>query len=136
MAQISLIGGHPEGAWPQTSLIATKFYIPPTTPTLVARPHLLQRLNEGVQKKLTLICAPAGFGKTSLLAQWCAELARQPDQPLSISWVSLETGENDLVQFWHYVLMALHPFAPQIGETDLPLLQSAALPPMETILTR
>ena len=137
MSEISLIRDHPQGTWPQTSLITTKFYIPPIIPTLVARPHLLQRLNEGVQKKLTLICAPAGFGKTSLLAQWCAGLhTRHSDHPISIAWVSLEAGEDDPQQFWRYVLTALHSFAPQIGEEILPLLQLPDPPSIELLLTR
>jgi LuxR family maltose regulon positive regulatory protein len=89
-----------------------------------------------VQKKLTLICAPAGFGKTSLLAQWCAGLhTRQSDHPISIAWVSLEAGEDDPQQFWRYVLTALHSFAPQIGEEMLPLLQLPDPPSIELLLT-
>src|SRR5215471_6930413 len=135
MAEISLIRGHPGGVPQQTALVTTKFSIPPVPATLVARPHLLQRLNEGVQQKLTLLCASAGFGKTSLLAEWCAWQARHSDHPRPIAWVSLDASENDPGRFWRYVLTALQRLAPQIGEEALPWLQSPEPPPMEVILT-
>lgn len=119
----------------QKSLLATKLFIPPTTPTLVARPHLTQCIHEGVQKKLTLVCAPAGFGKTSLLAEWCAWQTRRSECPAALAWVSLEASENDPAQFWRYVLMALHRLAPQISEEALHLLQSPEPPSIEVILT-
>jgi len=59
-----------------TPILATKLYIPPPRPKLVLRPHLFERLNDGLHRKLTLIAAPAGFGKTRLLASWLAERQR------------------------------------------------------------
>jgi LuxR family maltose regulon positive regulatory protein len=87
-----------------------------------------------VQEKLTLICAPAGFGKTSLLAEWCAG-RRHSEHPPALAWVSLDAGENDPGQFWRYLLVALHQLSPHIGEEALLLLQSPEPPSMELILT-
>src|SRR6516162_2889455 len=132
MTKVALIRGHPADVSGEPSLLATKFHIPHTAPTLVARPHLTQCINEGVQKKLTLLCAPAGFGKTSLLAEWCAGRTRHSDSPAALlAWVSLDAGENDPEQFWCYVLVALHRLAPPIGEEALLLLQSPEPPAME-----
>ena len=72
-----------------TPLLTTKLYIPPPRPNLVPRPRLIERLNEGLRRKLTLISAPAGFGKTTLLNEWVAGY-RGP-----VAWVSLDEGDND-----------------------------------------
>ena len=82
-------------------LLVTKLYIPPVQPNLVARPRLLQRLNEGLQRKLTLISAPAGFGKTTLLGDW----VRRCERP--VAWLSLDQADNDLDSFLAYLLAAL-----------------------------
>jgi LuxR family maltose regulon positive regulatory protein len=135
MSEVALIQGHPADVSGETFLLNTKFHIPSPAPTLVARPHLTRWIDEGAQKKLTLLCAPAGFGKTSLLAEWCAWRASQSKHPAALAWVSLDASENDPGQFWRYVLVALHRLAPQIGEEALLLLQSPEPPSMELILT-
>ncbi len=135
MADISLVPGYPGEGAKQTELVTTKLSIPLTSSVLVARPHLLHSLNEGMHKKLTLLCAPAGFGKTSLLAEWSVQQCRQHEQSLSIAWVSLDADDNDPFRFWRYVLTALQQLAPSIGEEALLWLLSPAPPPIEVILT-
>src|SRR5216683_799501 len=112
-----------------TPILATKLYIPPLRPHVVIRSRLLERLNEGLHRKLTLIAAPAGFGKTTLVSAWVAGCDRQ------VAWLSLEEGENDPTLFLTYLVAALQTIAPTIGEGLLSLLQSPQPPPMESILT-
>jgi len=114
------------------SLLATKLYVPAAGSQLVSRPRLVERLNEGLRCRLTLISAPAGFGKTTLLSEWCA-LA--PEAMLPIAWVSLDQGDNDPARFWAYIIAALERISPGIGEPALTLLRLAKPPPIETILT-
>jgi LuxR family maltose regulon positive regulatory protein len=87
-------------------------------------------LTRGAQAKLTLISAPAGFGKTTALAAWLAEA----DQQRSVAWLSLEASDRQPASFWTYLVTALHRAAPTVGAGVLPLLQ-AAQPPVESVLT-
>lgn len=112
-----------------TSILATKLYIPPPRPDTVRRLRLIERLNQGLNRKLTLISAPAGFGKTSLLSNWLTE-CKQPT-----AWLSLDEGDNDPVRFLTYVVAALQTLAPGVGESLLEALQSPQPPPIESILT-
>jgi LuxR family transcriptional regulator, maltose regulon positive regulatory protein len=80
----------------QDSLLATKLYIPPARLHLVSRQRLIERLNRGWRCQLTLISAPAGFGKTTLLSEWCAAL---PEGTLPVAWVSLDQRDNDPARF-------------------------------------
>src|SRR5215211_909659 len=82
-------------------LLATKLHVPRPRPGFLVRPRLLQRLTEGTAGALTLVCAPAGFGKTSLLGDW-ARRSRQP-----VAWLSLDGGDSDPTRFWRYVAAAL-----------------------------
>src|SRR6266849_11035155 len=84
-----------------TPILATKLYIPRPRPNVVSRPRLLERLNEGLHRKLTLIAAPAGFGKTTLVSAWVAGCDRQ------VAWLSLDAGENDPRLFLTYLVAAL-----------------------------
>jgi LuxR family maltose regulon positive regulatory protein len=95
----------------------------------VPRPRLIERLNEGLHRKLTLIAAPAGFGKTTLVSAWAAGCDRQ------VAWLSLDEGDNDPARFLSYLVAALRTIDPHIGEGVLGLLQSPQPPPAETILT-
>jgi LuxR family transcriptional regulator, maltose regulon positive regulatory protein len=113
-------------------LLATKLSAPPTRPRLVPRPRLTERLNEASRHRLTLISAPAGFGKTTLLAEW---LATSPGSDLPVAWVSLDEGDDDPVRFWNYVVAALDTIHAGLGRGALALLQAPQSPPMETILT-
>ena len=110
-------------------LLRTKFSVPPVRSTLVSRPRLLAKLDEGKQEKLTLISASAGFGKTTLLSEW----SRHSTTP--IAWVGLDKSDNDATHFWTYAIAALQTHAPHIGDTSLALLQSSQTPPSSVFLT-
>ena len=113
-----------------TPILATKLYIPTPRPNVVPRARLTERLNEGLHRKLTLISAPAGFGKTTLLSEWVVGC----DRP--VAWLSLDEGDNDPTRFLTYLVTALRTVAPNIGEGVLGTLQSpAAAPPTESIVT-
>jgi LuxR family transcriptional regulator, maltose regulon positive regulatory protein len=88
-------------------LLSTKLASPRPHPSLVSRGPLLARLDEGLQHKLTLLSAPAGFGKTTLVSEWIAVRSQQ-QEPLPVVWVSLDAGDNDPVRFWRYVITACH----------------------------
>src|SRR5215208_1676425 len=102
-----------------TAILATKLYIPPPPPKVVSRPRLIERLNEGLQRKLTLISAPAGFGKTTLVSEWLATCARPA------AWLSLDEGDNDLTRFLTYFVTALQTIVPAIGQGMLAVFQSS-----------
>jgi LuxR family maltose regulon positive regulatory protein len=111
------------------AILATKLYIPPPPPKVVDRPRLIARLNEGLRRKLTLIAAPTGFGKTTLVSAWVAGC----DPP--VAWLSLDAGDSDPQRFLTYVVAALRTIAPHFGEGVLGVLQSPQPPPTDTILT-
>jgi LuxR family maltose regulon positive regulatory protein len=112
-----------------TPILATKLYIPPHRVKIVLRHRLIERLNEGLHHKLTLISAPAGFGKTTLVSEWVAGCG----QP--VAWLSLDEGDNDLVRFISYLIAALQTIKAGIGESLLAVLQSPQPPSTESILT-
>src|SRR6266536_871171 len=102
-------------------LVATKLHVPQPRERLVARPELVARLLSGYGRKLTLICAPAGWGKTVLLSQWHAS----PEETRPFAWVSLERGDSDPVRFWSYAIGALRTIEPKLGERALAALRAA-----------
>jgi LuxR family maltose regulon positive regulatory protein len=112
-------------------ILATKLYIPPPRPKIVARPALIEKLNDGLSAghKLTLISAPAGFGKTTLLSEWGAGCG------WPVAWFSLDEGDNDPVRFLTYLVAALQKIQPNVGEGLLHILQSSQPAPIESILT-
>jgi ATP/maltotriose-dependent transcriptional regulator MalT len=95
----------------ETSLLKTKLYIPPVRPGLVARPRLVERFTAGLRLKLVIICAPAGYGKTTLLSEGVRG-CRMP-----VGWVSLDEGDNDLTRFWIYFIAALQTVRADIGKS-------------------
>jgi LuxR family maltose regulon positive regulatory protein len=115
------------GAMP-TSVLATKLFIPPPRPNAVLRAGLIARLNEGLHRKLTLISAPAGFGKTSLASAWIAGCGRPA------AWLSLDEGDNDPARFLAHLVAALQTIAPALGADVDALLQSSQPPPIEALL--
>ena len=86
-----------------TPLLQTKLYLPPARPDAqrVSRPRLIARLNAGLHRKLTLISAPAGFGKTTLVSEWAADCGRP------VAWGSPDKGDNAPARFWAYLIAAL-----------------------------
>jgi LuxR family maltose regulon positive regulatory protein len=132
-----------------TELLRTKLAAPQPRSALVPRTQLLSRLDAALDRKLTLISAPAGFGKSSLVASWLQDIAdcrlQIADLPkrqsaihhsqCSVAWVALDAGDNDPARFWRYVFSACQAFDPSIGAASLPLLHAAQRPPYEALLT-
>ncbi len=114
-----------------TTILATKLYIPPPRPKIVLRSRLIERLNEGLSsgRKLTLISAPAGFGKTTLVSEWIASCGRP------VAWLSLDEGDNDPTRFLTYLIAALQTIMANIGAGVLGMLQSPQPLSIESILT-
>lgn len=132
-------------------LLATKLRPPPGRSALVARPRLLERFDEGMAAGLTLLSAPAGYGKTTLMTEWLHHLGRSPanlhaGQPASafltsslvpgqVAWLSLDEGDNDPARFFAYLLAALQFIDPNIGRPAQAMLQTPQAPPVEALLT-
>src|SRR3954451_23078331 len=95
-------------------LLATKFFVPVASQPLVARTRLTALLNEGLQRRLTLVCAPAGFGKSTLLAEWLRSLPPPPEGPHA-AWVSLDKDDDKPIPFWDYFISALDRASPGVG---------------------
>lgn len=125
---------HPEASATVTTasspdpLLATKLRWPRPRAGLVHRGHLLDQLQQGAQQALTLISAPAGFGKTTLLAQWLATSG------MPAAWLSLELSDNEPGRFLTYMIAALRTLDPQLGANTLPLLEAPQPTPLESIL--
>jgi LuxR family transcriptional regulator, maltose regulon positive regulatory protein len=115
------------------TILATKLFVPPPRPKIVTRLRLIERLNEGLAAGntpgMTLISAPVGFGKTTLVSEWVAACN------CKVGWLSLDERDNDLARFLTYLIAALRTVTPNIGEGVLSTIQSPPLPPIETILT-
>jgi LuxR family maltose regulon positive regulatory protein len=125
-----------------SSILVTKLFIPTTRSELVLRPRLIEQLNEGLNRKLTLISAPAGFGKTTLVTEWLDQLRGDIHQDHQIenkiAWLSLDEGDNDLVRFLTYFIAALNQIEEieaAFGRGALSMLKSPQPPPTEVILT-
>jgi len=114
-----------------TPILATKLYTPPPRAKIVLRPSLVERLNEGLSsgRKLTLISASAGFGKTTLVSEWIASCGRP------VAWLSLDEGDNDPSRFLSYLVAALQTIVANVGTGLLGALQSPQPPSTESILT-
>ncbi len=110
-------------------LLATKLYIPAARPGLVPRPRLTERVSSGIDRKLTLISAPAGFGKTTLVAEWLSA-----QSGIRCAWLSLDSGDNDPLRFWQYVIAALQMVDSSLGRTAQAALQSPEPPPLEPLV--
>jgi LuxR family maltose regulon positive regulatory protein len=113
-------------------LLRTKLYSPTLRPDLVPRQRLLDRLDAGLwsgasfARKLTLISAPAGFGKTTLVAEWIADLGQS-----SMSWLSLDDADNNPTRFLTYLIAALQGISPEIGLEAQVVLQAGAMPGLD-----
>jgi len=118
-----------------TPLLTTKLRVPPPRPRLVPRPRLIERLNAGLAGKLTLISAPAGFGKTTLLCEWLQAAGPKRAAPLPVAWVSLDEDDDDPARFWAYVIAALQTLEVGIGTGTRAALDSPQRPPIQSVLT-
>src|SRR5712691_10325536 len=112
-------------------LLATKFFIPASSHALISRPRLIELLNTSLERPLTLVSAPAGFGKTTLLSTWVQSL---PAERPRIAWVSLDEGDNAPVLFWMYVLTALNSQQPGLCTQLVTYLQTQQAPPLRSVL--
>jgi LuxR family maltose regulon positive regulatory protein len=112
---------------PDSPFLATKLFVPRLRPNRVPRPHLVARLSRGLAGKLTLVSAPAGFGKTTLMSEWL----QQVDRPFT--WLSLDDGDNDPSRFLAYLAAALQRINSSWGRTVQELLCSPQ-PPAPTAM--
>ena len=110
------------------TILATKLYVPASRPKIVLRPRLIEQMNKGLHRKLTLISAPAGFGKSTLVSEWIASCGRP------VAWLSLDEGDNDFTRFLTYLIAALQTILPMIGAEVQRMLQSPQTPPSESLL--
>lgn len=110
-------------------ILSTKLFTPRPRKNLVSRQRLIDRLNAGQDKKLTLIAAPAGFGKTTLLSEWI------PKSPHCVTWLSLDEGDSSPSRFWMYFVAALQTISPELGLNAQALLPSLQSQDIESILT-
>ena len=118
------------------SLLTTKLYVPPSHPNLVLRPRLIARLNKGLCLgcKLTLVSAPAGFGKTTLVTEWLSN--KEGDvSSRAVAWLSLDEEDSDPARFFAYLIAALQNVDSTIGQTARAMLQNPQPPPPESLLT-
>jgi LuxR family maltose regulon positive regulatory protein len=113
----------------QEALLATKLYVPRPHPGFVVRPRLVDRLDQGLQRGLILICAPAGSGKTALLADWAGRSRQR------VAWLSLDAGDNDPARFWRHAAAALERVRPGISGSVGVLVGPSAPPPFERLVT-
>lgn len=114
-------------------LLQTKLFRPLSRPSLIPRPRLIEKLNAGLAGKLTLVCAPAGFGKTTLVAHWGQQLAEAGDWYLG--WLSLDENDNEVERFFTYFVAALQQINGRFGQSTLELLQSSPTDNLQFILT-
>ena len=114
-----------------SDLLQIKLFIPPIRPNLVARPQLVEQLNQRLNlgSKLTLLSAPAGFGKTSLVSNWLH------DSDFRIAWLSLDKDDNDQARFIAYLVAALQKADGEIGKSVQPMLSSSQKPAMEMLIS-
>ncbi len=118
-----------EAASAQSVLLATKLRPPRPRTGFVPRPRLVRRLRAGTERELVLVCGPAGFGKSSLLADW----ARDDRRP--VAWLSLDAGDNDPVRFWRHAAAALDGMRPGLADRVAPLLSGASSASFDAAVT-
>jgi LuxR family transcriptional regulator, maltose regulon positive regulatory protein len=152
----------PDSGYQGDFLLATKYTIPPQHADTIGRPRLLDQLDQGLARKLTLVIAPAGYGKTSLLSSWAASLKAKdlmleahrarpvlandaettavqasdpkPQAP-KVAWLTLDATDDDLKRFWLYLTAALDALRPGLGVHALELLSGTPSAPIEAVLT-
>ena len=112
------------------TLLATKFYIPPVRTDLVPRARLIERINGALEcgHRLTLVSAPAGFGKTTLISEWVSQTS------LPVAWVTLDENDNEPLLFMNYFISALQQVDEKIGPGLIDALQSSQPPSIEAVM--
>jgi LuxR family transcriptional regulator, maltose regulon positive regulatory protein len=115
-------------------LLNTKLYRPKARRGAVPRPRLLEQLDRGLASSVTIVSAPAGFGKSTLLAVWLAEAAGGGGEPAG-AWLSLDSGDNDPALFWAYVVASLRTIAPDVGAEVLALVETPGPVSPQALLT-
>ncbi len=112
-------------------ILPTKLYIPTTRSDLVLRPHLLRKLDEGLKPgfRLTLVSAPAGFGKSTLVSVWARQMG------LPVAWLACDESDNDPIRFWNYFLAAIQTVDPELGKKLAALVQSSPVLPIDVLIT-
>src|SRR5262245_27767640 len=108
--------------------IRAKIAIPRMPGDMVARPRLVARLNEGLASQLTLVCAPAGYGKSTLISEWLQQM------PMPSAWLTLDEGDDDLFAFLSYLVAAVQRIASDFGQATLPLLAASTLPDLSILV--
>jgi LuxR family transcriptional regulator, maltose regulon positive regulatory protein len=129
MAELSAAAPAGVAASERDVLLATKLHLPRLQPGFVPRPRLVETLDEGLARRLILVCAPAGSGKTAVLADW----ARRGNRP--VAWLSLDAGDNDPARFWRHAVAALEQVHPGMAERAAPLLGPPAPASFEGLVT-
>ncbi len=108
-------------------MLLTKLHIPPAGNNVVHRSDLFEKLNSGLSRKLILVSAPAGYGKTTLISDWISQ------NKISAAWLSLDNGDNDPAVFLSYIISGIQSIHKEIGQSALRLLNSPASPSVESI---
>jgi len=112
-----------------SALLSTKLYVPRPHRDLVPRPRLIERLDTGLRGKLTVVSAPAGYGKTTLVSDWVAS------SQVPVAWLSLDAPDNEIARFFSYLIAALQQIDPDIGADIEPILETGADLSIEPLLT-
>ena len=128
----ALRGGQPGAFVLPADLLATKLQLPRSRPNSLRRSRLQAQLDAGLDRPLTLLSAPAGFGKTTLVGDWVQQ--RQATGPLRVAWLALDDADNDPVRFMRYLAAALHRITPRASQTLLTLLQPSPAPSLQGLL--
>ncbi len=129
MAETSAVASSRAATAPERDVLATKLHVPGLRPDLVPRPRLTERLDDGLQRGVVLVCAPAGYGKTVLLADWIQQARSQA------AWLSLDAGDNDPARFWRHLAAAVNRERPGIASRLGPLLGPPAPGSFEPLVT-
>ena len=129
MAEISAAAPVGVAASGRDVLLATKLHVPRPQPGFVPRPRLVEALDAGLARRLILVCAPAGFGKTALLAHWARRGSHRG------AWLSLDAADNDPARFWRHAVAALDQARPGIAQQAVPLLGPPAPSSFEGLVT-
>jgi LuxR family maltose regulon positive regulatory protein len=134
-AEVPASAGQPPRTTPSRPLLQTKLYRPKVRRGAVPRPRLREQLDRGLGSGLTVVSAPAGFGKSTLLAAWLAEASARGEGEFDAAWLSLDAGDNDPQRFWTYVMASLRTIAPEVGTEALALLETPSPVSPQALLT-